>query len=98
MKQYVLYDKTHRAFIKSFSMSNKDINVEGTRSYDDALCFLEVEAQKLMNVMDAIKVTTELDISIWKVPWDSAVTDDLHREATVNELKKSLNDLGGHNE
>ena len=71
MKQYVLYDKTNRAFIKSFSMSNKDINVEHTRSYDDALCFLELEAQKLMNVMDAIKVTTELDISIWKVPWDS---------------------------
>lgn len=71
MKQYVLYDKTNRAFIKAFNMGNKDINLDHTRSYDEALCFLEYEAQKIVNLVNAIKVLTGTDLTVWQVPWDS---------------------------
>lgn len=91
MKQYVLYDKTNRAFIKAFNMGNKDINLDHTRSYDDALSFLEIEGQKIVKLMDVIKTMTGNDVSVWQVPWDSevksesVVKDEAHRPSVADK-------------
>ena len=91
MKQYVLYDKTYRAFIKAFSMDDTEINVDHTRSYYDALSFLQIESQKIVKLMDVIETMTGHEVSIWQVPWDSevklesVVKDETHRPSVADK-------------
>lgn len=91
MKQYVIYDRTHKAFIKQVTINNTEISLDHTRSYDEALCFLEYEAQKLVNLVNAIKVLTGTDLTVWSVPWDSevksesVVKDETHRPSVADK-------------
>lgn len=71
MKLYVLYDKTSKGFIESFSMDNTAVDIRHTRSYDDALTFNENQLQTMVNVANSIICMTKHDLTSWAVPWDS---------------------------
>lgn len=73
MKLYVLYDRTDRAFIKSFAMNNSNTDIQHTRDYDEALTFNDNELQTMVNVANSIICMTKHDLTSWTVPWDSEI-------------------------